>query len=630
MCGGSLTILDTSTVCECDYCGSKQTVPQLDDEKKINLYSRANRLRLNNEFDKAAGIYESIVSEYQNEAEAFWGLVLCKYGIEYVNDPSGEMIPTCHRLSYDVVTDDNDYKNAMYYADDNAKYVYYNQAMQIENIRRGVIAVSNNEKPYDIFICYKETDSNGNRTVDSVIAQDVYNELIKNNYKVFFSRITLEDKLGVEFEPYIFAALNSSKVMLAFGTSYENYEAVWVKNEWSRFLKLMAQKGDKYLIPCYKGIDAYDLPKEFAKFQAQDMGKVGAIQDLLRGIDKILQHVKNEKIENATKSNGLSELDRWVSNGQTFLGLDNFAQAKDLYNEMSKRYPEDYRGWWGLILSDSQKLLKNDLAKENQYNIWFGYVKKLAPPEAFAEINSKYVEYLKGNAYLAAKDELDSLNKSITKEQTEIKKINDEINSIKEKNNWMCNSHYSQIQAERKRISECEKRINNIKGDKSGCIITFVLGVIATIVGVILFKNSHYVWGMIAFCGSFGFIGEALMTDKEYNGTYNKYGNYRKKEEKGYANAIKSENASIQQANNRIAELQNMNNKILQDQNNEINRMNFNIADHNKMIMNIQSYMQLGINRISLYWFSEKCKKIDVEQAGDEEVAALRKQIVSK
>ena len=30
------------------------------------------------------------------------------------------------------------------------------------------------------------------------------------------------------------------------------------------------------------------MPKEFAKLQAQDMGKVGAIQDLLRGVDKIM------------------------------------------------------------------------------------------------------------------------------------------------------------------------------------------------------------------------------------------------------------------------------------------------------------------------------------------------------
>ena len=63
-------------------------------------------------------------------------------------------------------------------------------------------------------------------------------------------------KLGQEYEPYIFAALNSAKIMLAFGTDYEYFNAVWVKNEWSRFLKLMAKDKEKHLIPCYKGIDA--------------------------------------------------------------------------------------------------------------------------------------------------------------------------------------------------------------------------------------------------------------------------------------------------------------------------------------------------------------------------------------
>lgn len=34
MCGGNLEVQEGMTVCECEYCGSIQTVPQLDDEKK--------------------------------------------------------------------------------------------------------------------------------------------------------------------------------------------------------------------------------------------------------------------------------------------------------------------------------------------------------------------------------------------------------------------------------------------------------------------------------------------------------------------------------------------------------------------------------------------------------------------
>ena len=289
MCGGDLQIIEGETVAECEYCGTKQTVPKVDDEKKLTLFSRANRLRLACEFDKAAGVYESIVADFPEEAEAYWGLVLCRYGIEYVDDPAtGRKVPTCHRSSFDSILEDSDFEQACENADPIARRVYRDEAKTIEDIRKRIVEVSGKESSYDIFICYKETDEKGERTVDSVIAQDVYDALTEKGYRVFFSRITLEDKLGTEYEPYIFAALNSAKVMLAFGTDYEYFSAVWVKNEWSRYLQLMTKDKSKHLIPCFKGIDAYDMPKEFAHLQAQDMGKVGAMQDLLRGIEKLM------------------------------------------------------------------------------------------------------------------------------------------------------------------------------------------------------------------------------------------------------------------------------------------------------------------------------------------------------
>ena len=82
MCGGDLILVPGSTVAECESCGTRQTIPVVDNEKKLTLFARANRLRAACEFDKAAGIYEAIVADFPEEAEAYWGLVLCKYGIE--------------------------------------------------------------------------------------------------------------------------------------------------------------------------------------------------------------------------------------------------------------------------------------------------------------------------------------------------------------------------------------------------------------------------------------------------------------------------------------------------------------------------------------------------------------------
>ncbi len=351
MCGGNLEVKEGMTVCECEYCGSIQTIPSLDDEKKANLFKRAHRLRRACEFDKAAGVYECIIAEFQEEAEAYWGLILCKYGIEYVDDfKTGNKVPTCHRSSFDGVLDDPNFEMVMEYSDLASRTVYRKEAKEIERLRMGIIEVSSKEEPYDIFICYKETDALGERTVDSVIAQDVYDMLTEKGYRVFFSRITLEDKLGQEYEPYIFAALNSAKVMLVFGTDYEYYNAVWVKNEWNRFLNLIEKGEKKILIPCFKGIDAYDMPKEFARLQAQDMGKIGAVQDLIRGIEKILGTKSSERRNDFVHT---VSVEPYVLNERGTMALEDrdFKGAEKYFERALDANPYDAYAYLGKFLA---------------------------------------------------------------------------------------------------------------------------------------------------------------------------------------------------------------------------------------------------------------------------------------
>ena len=372
MCGGDLPNIAEGNVVECEYCGSRQTIPTADNEKKVTLFARANRLRFGCEFDKAAGVYESIVAEFPTEAEAYWGLVLCKYGIEYVDDPkTGKKIPTCHRSSFDSVMEDDNFDQACENADVVARKVYRDEAKQIEELRKRIIEVSGKEEPYDIFICYKETDENGSRTLDSVLAQDIYNALTEKGYRVFFARISLEDKLGQEYEPYIFAALNSAKVMLAVGTDYEYYNAVWVKNEWSRYLALIAAGQKKTLIPCYKNIDAYDMPKEFARLQAQDMGKVGAMQDLLRGIEKIIGGKQEESkpqsagvdvaqiVQQVMKQNvsvgGESNAAALLKRGYMALSDGDWKKANEFFDRVLDGDAENAEAYMGKFLARKQK-----------------------------------------------------------------------------------------------------------------------------------------------------------------------------------------------------------------------------------------------------------------------------------
>jgi hypothetical protein len=290
MCGGALDVPLGMNVGTCSYCGSAMTLPRLDDEKRTNLYDRAGHFRRNNEYDKAAGIYESILNEDKADAEAYWCLVLCKYGVEYVEDPATrKRIPTCNRTQVTSIFADGDYKAALNYGDDHQKKIYEYEAANIDAIQRNILEISQKESPFDVFICYKEDDGKGNRTPDSVLANDLYHQLAQEGFKVFFSRITLENKLGTAYEPYIFAALNSARVMVVLGTKPENFNAVWVKNEWSRYLALIKNGAKKTLIPAYKDMSPYDLPEEFSHLQALDMGKLGFMQDLIRGIKKLVE-----------------------------------------------------------------------------------------------------------------------------------------------------------------------------------------------------------------------------------------------------------------------------------------------------------------------------------------------------
>lgn len=289
MCGGDIEVVEGSNIGKCLYCKSTMTLPSVDNEKLLNLYNRANNLRLSNEFDKAYGVYETILEIDENQLEAHWGLILCRYGVEYVDDPkTKKKMITCHRTKYESVLTDPDYKIIISKAYGEALNIYKEEAKTISNIQKKALEISNNEEDYDIFICYKEGDKNGDRTPDSVIAQDIYNKLTDLNYKVFFARITLADKLGEEYEPYIFSALNSSKVMLVVGTNADNLNSVWVKNEWSRYLDLIKNKKKKVLIPVYSKMDVYELPEEFSMLQALCIDKVGSMQDLITAVGKII------------------------------------------------------------------------------------------------------------------------------------------------------------------------------------------------------------------------------------------------------------------------------------------------------------------------------------------------------
>ena len=295
-CAAALDVKSGMTVCRCSYCDVLQTLPRLDHDEKAVLWERAEALRRGGEYDRALPLYGELTELDGSDPDCYWSRTLCRYGVEYVEEQgSRKRIPTLNRIQYAPVIDDEDYRTAVRLADNDQRRVYMDEAMRLEALRKDIIEVSLTEQPYDIFICYKETDASGRRTADSVLAGQVYRALCAEGWRVFFARVSLEEKAGTMFEPYIFAALNSARLMLAVGTSPENFNAVWVRNEWSRYLYRMSEKGEGELAVLYKNMLPEHLPEEFSHLQRFDMSQPDVMEELIRGARKLLAAGQNEE-----------------------------------------------------------------------------------------------------------------------------------------------------------------------------------------------------------------------------------------------------------------------------------------------------------------------------------------------
>ena len=397
MCGATLDVNEGDKITMCAYCGNRQTVPTVSDDAVANQFNRANYLRMRNDFDKAADAYGKILDLDDKISEAHWGLVLCKYGVEYVEDPkSFRRIPTCHRTQYVSILADADYLAAIENADEASAELYAAQAHEIAELQKSILAIVKEEQPFDVFICYKETDENGQRTVDSTVANDIYYQLTKEGLRVFYAAITLEDKLGVEYEPYIFAALNSAKVMLVIGTKPEYFNAVWVKNEWSRYLGIMKNDREKMLIPCYRDMDAYDLPEEFAHLQAQNMAKIGFINDLVRGIKKVTGKDDSMSVTDGNINSGAS-VASYLKRAFMFLEDKEWQSANEYAERVLDVQPENVPAYLVKLMVDTKSPTKEELRNSKiafDQNNNYKKIQRFGVKELVAEL-TQYSEEVK-------------------------------------------------------------------------------------------------------------------------------------------------------------------------------------------------------------------------------------------
>ena len=109
-CGRQMVFPSECVLLECPACGTRNARPR-STGAELNILKRAVDQRLACDFHNAEKSYQHVLLEYPDEHEALWGLLLCHYGVEYVEDAkTGKSLPTCHFAQRKPMQEDPDFQ----------------------------------------------------------------------------------------------------------------------------------------------------------------------------------------------------------------------------------------------------------------------------------------------------------------------------------------------------------------------------------------------------------------------------------------------------------------------------------------------------------------------------------------
>ena len=351
--------------CKCEYLREVETDEQRNARIKYisELNDAEKHLRISPpDFVKAESLFRDFINEYSNRYEGYWGLVRARYGIKLEKDINGKEVPSCYISAYEDFREDSDFKKALKLA---THAIIYTDMKEKAELIADVCREWREEArkySYDIFISFKdENEELDISDADHREMNDLYTYLLGRGYKVFFSPWSMRDYSGKHYDPYIFNALQTAKALIVYGSKPEYFTMTWVQNEWTRFLRMMAdgEKKPGSCIVAYNGFNPRELPPALRKIQAINASSSNRLfySDVLDMIKNVFKEEKKvDTNEELMQKN--AELERQQKETQKATQRQQEENQRQL-EEIKKQLEESKK---------QQEALKKSLDEEKQKN----------------------------------------------------------------------------------------------------------------------------------------------------------------------------------------------------------------------------------------------------------------------
>ncbi len=382
-------------VLKCPSCRSVFTVAK----KETNPAALSSLRIAENEldscsFDRAFTSYKKASQLDGKEPEAYFGMALSEFKVQFLKDvPNNRLQPICHEISDKKFTDSVNYKKALSLATDDQRFEYERNGQEIDYIREEFFKIKKSGLEYDSFICVKVTDDvTRQRTSDYKDADDIYFHLRRKGFKPFFSERELRNVTGADYEARILYALYTAECMLVVCNDESYLQTPWVKNEYTRFLKLIGdeEKESDSITIAFNGKPIERLPGKNGRIQGIDLANREAFtaiaefvekhtpaarkrreeekrkkqeeaDALKRQIEAQIEEQKRAQRELEKRLNSLNSapvqgggatatVNSLLIRARQELSFKDFDKAKDYFNKVLDADPQNADGWWGLFL----------------------------------------------------------------------------------------------------------------------------------------------------------------------------------------------------------------------------------------------------------------------------------------
>ena len=374
---------------KCDVCNA--TFHMLSEEENIALEQAKNCHTLY-EFSKADLLYKQLYNKTKNEKTKIMcliGRLFATFGIIFIKDRNDFLVTTFSKYNPEVKTiKENEFYKEIIDSDYATDYIEIldKAEKEYQNIRNEL----KNKPEYDVFICVKITNSteyeplNEERTKDSIIALDIYNELRNKGYKVFYSEESLTG--DIKYDGQIYSALLNSKSLLVISSSLDYLESPWVQSEWQRWLNLIDRNIKRSNSLFFYKSGEFHMPSVLERIQ-----KYSNKDAIIKRIDKFfIDESENEISSRIKEVNALMK-------------VAEYAEAQKILIMLSEKYPKDYRPWIGLV---DLLIYSNVPNTDTRYENFLENALRLADQKEKIEIQEKYKKFLKVNSEVTIEQEL--------------------------------------------------------------------------------------------------------------------------------------------------------------------------------------------------------------------------------